>query len=178
MLFTAVDGRAADIKERAIKLSYVTAKDSPYGLGVTRFTERARQKSGGKIKVRGYGDGQLGAEVQSIAGGPRGRLEMPVVSTAASRAMSKSLPCSTSPFLFNEEKEAYAVLDGSVGNQLLDKLVDRSLVGLFYWEVGFRREQKQTFGYQAGRLSSFRRQHRFPVGALRERPVPAHGDVR
>ena len=58
---------AAEFKDRAIKLSYVTAQDSPYGLGVAKFAELAAQKSGGKIKVKGYSDGQLGAEVQSIS---------------------------------------------------------------------------------------------------------------
>jgi len=138
LLLTAVDGGAADFKDRAIKLSYVTAKDSPYGLGVTRFAELASQKSGGKLKVRGYGDGQLGAEVQSIAGAQGGVLEMALVATAAVAGNVKEFALFDFPFLFNEEKEAYAVLDGAVGKQLLDKLVDRGLVGLCYWEVGFR----------------------------------------
>lgn len=129
---------AADIKERSIKLSYVTAKDSPYGLGVTKFAELAAAKSGGKIKVRGYSDGQLGAEVQSISSAQGGVLEMTLVSTAAAAGNVKEFALFDLPFLFNEEKEAYAVLDGAVGKQLLDKLTDKGLVGLCYWEVGFR----------------------------------------
>lgn len=129
---------AADIKERSIKLSYVTAKDSPYGLGVTKFADIVAQKSGGKIKVRGYSDGQLGAEVQSISAAQGGVLEMALVSTAATTGNVKEFGLFDLPFLFAEEKEAYAVLDGAVGKQLLDKLTDKGLVGLCYWEVGFR----------------------------------------
>jgi tripartite ATP-independent transporter DctP family solute receptor len=129
---------AADVKERSIKLSYVTAKDSPYGQGVAKFAELAAQKSGGKIKVRGYSDGQLGAEVQSIAGAQGGVLEMALVSTAAAAGNVKEFALFDFPFLFNDEKEVYAVLDGPVGKQLLDKLTDKGLVGLCYWEVGFR----------------------------------------
>jgi TRAP-type transport system periplasmic protein len=138
LLLAAVDGRAADFKDRSAKLSYVTSKDSPYGLGVTRFSELVSQKTGGKLKVRGYSDGQLGAEVQSIAGAQGGVLEMTLVATAAVAGNVKEFALFDFPFLFNEEKEAYAVLDGAVGKQLLDKLVDRGLVGLCYWEVGFR----------------------------------------
>jgi tripartite ATP-independent transporter DctP family solute receptor len=138
LLFAVADVGAADVKERSIKLSYVTAKDSPYGLGVTRFAELAAQKSDGKMKVRGYSDGQLGAEVQSISGAQGGVLEMALVSTAAVSGNVKEFGLFDFPFLFNEEKEVYTVLDGAVGKQLLDKLNDKGLVGLCYWEVGFR----------------------------------------
>jgi tripartite ATP-independent transporter DctP family solute receptor len=42
------------------------------------------------------------------------------------------------PFLFNNEKEADAVLDGPFGRKLADKLQEKGLVGLVYWENGFR----------------------------------------
>ena len=129
---------AADVKERSIKLSYVTAKDSPYGLGVDKFAELAARKSDGKIKVKGFSDGQLGGEVQSISAAQGGVLEMSLVSTAAVSGNIKEFALFDFPFLFNTEKEVYAVLDGPVGTQLLNKLPDKGVVGLCYWEVGFR----------------------------------------
>lgn len=138
LLAAAAGASAADFKERAIKLSYVTAQDSPYGVGVAKFAELAAQKSGGKFKVKGYADGQLGAEVQSISAAQGGVLEMSLVSTAAASGNVKEFALFDLPFLFGDEREAYAVLDGAVGRKLLDKLNDRGLVGLCYWEVGFR----------------------------------------
>src|SRR6185369_6641886 len=41
------------------------------------------------------------------------------------------------PFLFNNEKEAEKILDGAVGQKLLDKLPAKGLIGLGYWENGF-----------------------------------------
>ena len=137
-LLAAAGACAADIKERSIKLSYVTAQDSPYGVGVAKFAELAAQTSGGTIKVKGYSDGQLGAEVQSISAAQGGVLEMSLVSTAAASGNVKEFALFDLPFLFGDEREAYAVLDGAVGTKLLDKLGDRGLVGLCYWEVGFR----------------------------------------
>lgn len=137
-LLAAAGAGAADFKDRAVKLSYVTAQDSPYGVGVAKFAELAAQKSGGKIKVKGYSDGQLGAEVQSISAAQGGVLEMALVSTAAASGNVKEFALFDLPFLFGDEREAYAVLDGPVGRKLLDKLGDRGLVGLCYWEVGFR----------------------------------------
>jgi tripartite ATP-independent transporter DctP family solute receptor len=137
-LMAASPALANDAKERTIKLSYVTSKDSPYGLGVAKFAELAAARSGGKLKVRGYSDGQLGAEVQSISAAQGGVLEMSLVSTAAAAGNVRELALFDFPFLFNDEREAHAVLDGPVGRQLLDKFTDRGLVGLCYWEVGFR----------------------------------------
>ena len=63
---------------------------------------------------------------------------MSLVSTAAAAGNVKEFALFDFPFLFSDEREAYAVLDSPVGTQLLDKLTDRGVVGLCYWEVGFR----------------------------------------
>jgi TRAP-type transport system periplasmic protein len=129
---------AADAAPRAVKISYVTAEDSPYGKGVSRFAELVAAKSQGTLKVQGYSDGRLGAELPSITAAQGGVLEVALVSTAALVGMVKEFAIFDLPFLFSDEREAYAVLDGAVGRQLLDKLGDKGLVGLCYWEVGFR----------------------------------------
>ncbi|HEU0201290.1 MAG TPA: TRAP transporter substrate-binding protein [Burkholderiaceae bacterium] len=129
---------AADIQERAIKVSHVVPKDHPFQLGVNKFAELAAEKSGGKIKVRGYPDGQLGAELQSIAAAQGGVLEMALVSTAATASTVKAFGVYDLPFLFSTHKEADLVLDGPVGRKLLDKLPEKGLIGLCYFENGFR----------------------------------------
>jgi tripartite ATP-independent transporter DctP family solute receptor len=129
---------AADFSERAIKLSYVVPKDHPYGLGVVKFTELLAAKSDGKMKVRGYADGQLGPEVQSLSSAKGGILEMAVISTAAAATTVKSFGLFDLPYLFNDYKEADAVLDGPVGRQALEKLSESGVKGLCYWENGFR----------------------------------------
>ena len=42
------------------------------------------------------------------------------------------------PFLFESPQEADAVMDGPVGAALAAKLPEKGLVGLGYWELGFR----------------------------------------
>jgi TRAP-type transport system periplasmic protein len=137
LLFNA-EGNAADVQERTIKLSYGTAADHPFGLGVKKFAEIVDQKSEGKITVRSYAEGQLGAEVPSISSAQGGVLEMAVTSTSAAVGNVKEFALFDFPFLFGSEKEADALLDGPVGTQLLDKLPEKGLIGLCYWESGFR----------------------------------------
>jgi TRAP-type transport system periplasmic protein len=139
LIALSVDARAADdIKQRTVKVSYGTAADHPFGLGVTKFSEIVAQKTGGKISVRGYAAGVLGAEVPSISSAQGGVLEIAVTSTSAVVGIVKEFALFDLPFLFASEQEADAVLDGAAGSQLLDKLPPKGLVGLCYWESGFR----------------------------------------
>lgn len=134
----ALTAAAADFKDRSIKLSYVVPKDHPFGVGVNRFAELVAERTAGKTRIRGYADGQLGAELQSISAAKGGVIEMAVVSTAAAASTVKEFGLFDLPFLFNDEKEADAILDGPVGNKVLEKLPGQGLVGLCYWENGFR----------------------------------------
>jgi TRAP-type transport system periplasmic protein len=137
-LFSGVESLAADIKDRTIKFSYVLPKEHPYGLGAAKFAELVDKKSGGKIKVKTYADGALGAEAQTISATQGGVQEMTLVSSAPLVGIVKEFALFDLPFLFADEKEADAVLDGAVGKKLLDKVSEKNLVGLCYWENGFR----------------------------------------
>ncbi len=63
---------------------------------------------------------------------------MAVTSTSAVVGVVKEFALFDFPFLFASEREADALLDGAVGTQLLDKLPEKGLIGLCYWESGFR----------------------------------------
>ena len=137
-LLSAAEIWAADIKDHVIKLAYSVPKDHPYGLGVAKFGEIASQKSDGKMKVAGFADGSLGAEVATISSVQGGILEMTLVSSAPLASIVKEFALFDFPFLLTDEREADALLDGPVGTAVLEKLVDKGLIGLCYWENGFR----------------------------------------
>jgi tripartite ATP-independent transporter DctP family solute receptor len=64
--------------------------------------------------------------------------DMVIPSSAPLVPLVKEFALFDLPFLFADEKEADAVLDGPVGRKLLDKLAEKDLIGLCYWENGFR----------------------------------------
>jgi tripartite ATP-independent transporter DctP family solute receptor len=130
--------QAADFKERTLKVSHVVPKDHPFQIGVEKYAELVAARSGGKMKMRGYPDGQLGAELQSISAAQGGVLEIALVSTAATASVVKEFGVIDLPFLFNDSKEVDLVLDGPIGKKLLDRLPEKGLVGLCYYETGFR----------------------------------------
>ncbi len=128
----------ADFKERTIRVSHVVPKDHPFQVGMEKFAEILAQKTDGRMKMRSFPDGQLGAELQSISATQGGVLEMALVSTAAAASVVKEFGVFDLPFLFTDFKEVDLVLDGPVGRRLLDRVSEKNLVGLCYFENGFR----------------------------------------
>jgi TRAP-type transport system periplasmic protein len=131
---------AQDVKDRTIKVGIGLTADHPQGEAVTRFADLVGQKSGGKLKVRLFAGGSVGNDVTMISALQGGTLEMTVPDTSTLVGISglKDFGLINLPFLFNRNEEADAVLDGPFGKKLLAKLPDKGLIGLGFWENGFR----------------------------------------
>jgi TRAP-type transport system periplasmic protein len=138
LLLSASGSGASGVSERAIKLGYGIQEEHPLGKGVNRFVEIVNEKTGGKFKIRTYPNGSLGSESQMISATQGGVQEIVIPSSAPVVGVVKEFAVFDLPFLFNTEKEADAVLDGPIGQQLLDKLTSKGLIGLCFWENGFR----------------------------------------
>jgi tripartite ATP-independent transporter DctP family solute receptor len=138
LLTLAGAGYAAEIKERSLKVGFVQAKDHPQGLALEKFAEAVARKSDGKLKVRIFGDGTLGGDAAVISSLQGGTVEMTLVATGLLTGHVKDFGIFDLPFLFNDYAEADAVLDGPIGKKLMDKLPEKGLVGLTYWDHGFR----------------------------------------
>jgi TRAP-type transport system periplasmic protein len=129
---------AADIQERTIKFPSASNKGHPQVLGVEKFAELVKQKSGGKITVKMFPGGTLGPDLQVVSAMQGGTVEMNVMNASLLAGNVKEMALFDLPYLFTNSKEADAVADGPVGRKLLDKLQERGLVGLAYWDLGFR----------------------------------------
>jgi TRAP-type transport system periplasmic protein len=106
--------------------------------GVEKFAELVKAKSGGKIKVSPFPGGTLGPDLQVVSAMQGGVVEMNVMNASLLAGNVKEMALFDIPFLFATAKEADAVADGPIGRRLLDKLQERGLVGLAYWDLGFR----------------------------------------
>jgi len=129
---------AQDIKPRLIRFGYGLNEQSNQGRAAKVFVDEVAKRSGGKMKVRAIGAAALGPDNQMQQALIGGAQEMMVGSTATLVGISKEMALWDTPFLFTNTKEADAVLDGPVGQKVMDKLADKGLIGLVYWENGFR----------------------------------------
>ena len=128
----------AQIKERNIRVSNGINEDHPVGNGVAKMRACMAEKSGGKLKLQGFWGGALGGDLQATQALRAGTQEMVVTSSSPLVGIMPSLGVFDLPFLFTNEKEADAVLDGSFGKYISDQLPGFGVVNLSYWENGFR----------------------------------------
>lgn len=129
---------AADIKERSIKFAFQNQKGHPQAEGAQKFADLVAQKSGNKISVKLFPGGTLGGDVQTISALQGGTIEMTVLNAGILTSHVKEFAVFDLPFLFANAQEVDAVTDGPVGTSLLAKLAEKNLVGLGYWDLGFR----------------------------------------
>lgn len=129
---------ANGIKERKIKAGIGLNEDHPQGQGLIKFKELVEEKSGGKMKVQNFYSATLGDDQKMTEALQGGLQEVTIPSTSPLVGMVKEFGIYDFPFVFNTEEEADAVLDGPLGQKLLEKLPEHGLIGLSYWENGFR----------------------------------------
>lgn len=110
----------------------------PQTLGARKFASLVDARTSGRIKITVYSGGQLGSDMQMQAALQGGTQEFTAPSTATLAGMVKDFGVLGLPFSFANEKEADAVLDGPFGKKLMAKLPERGLIGLGFWENGFR----------------------------------------
>ncbi|MCA3563359.1 MAG: TRAP transporter substrate-binding protein [Methylocystis sp.] len=128
----------AQFTERTIRVSNGINQDHPVGNGIARMTACLTEKSGGKLKLQAFWGGALGGDLQATQALRSGTQEMVVTSSSPLVGILPDLGVFDLPFLFSNEKEADAILDGPFGKYMADKLPSVGLVNLSYWENGFR----------------------------------------
>jgi tripartite ATP-independent transporter DctP family solute receptor len=134
----SLGAHADEVRSRMIRFGYGLNEDSNQGRAAKLFAEEVAKASDGKLKMRTFGAASLGADNQMQNALIGGAQEMMVGSTATLVGITKEMAVWDTPFLFASEQQADAVLDGPVGRQVMDKLEEKGLVGLVYWENGFR----------------------------------------
>jgi TRAP-type transport system periplasmic protein len=129
---------AQDIKERTLKFGLNGPEGHPAVAGMNEFAKQVAAKSGGKIKVNLFLGGTLGNDQAVTSSVQGGTVEMSVMNTGILASLAKELAVFDFPFLFANEKESDAVVDGPVGKKLHKLLEEKGVVGLAYWELGYR----------------------------------------
>ena len=129
---------AADIREHTIKFATQNPKGHPLVMGMEKFADIVGTKSGGKIKVNMFPGGVLGGDAPNVSALQGGTLEMVSMNSGILASQVKEFAVYDFPFQFANGKEADAVVDGPFGKMMHAKLQDKGMVGLTYWELGFR----------------------------------------
>ena len=123
---------------KVMKLGIVTNKDRSLTQGLVKFGEIVEKESGGTIKAEVFSDGVLGGDRQVIEALQMGTVQGTAVSTGVIAAFAPRMDAFDLPFLFKDKATAYKVFDGPIGQEVLADLPQANIIGLAYWENGFR----------------------------------------
>jgi tripartite ATP-independent transporter DctP family solute receptor len=129
---------AQDIKEHTFKFGLNGPDAHPAVAGMKKFAELVAAKSGGKIKINLFLNGALGSDQATTTSLQGGTVEMAVMNSGILASAAKELAIFDFPFLFANEKESDAICDGPIGQRLHKELEAKGIVGLAYWELGYR----------------------------------------
>lgn len=133
----ATVGMAA-AQDKIIKFANQNNKGHPIVMGMEKFAELVTAKSGGKMTVKVFAGGTLGSDQANVSSLQGGTLEMASMNSGIFASLAKEFAIYDFPFLFANGKEADAVMDGAVGKKLHGMLEPKGIVGLAYYELGFR----------------------------------------
>lgn len=116
----------------------VTETHPDYIVMNTVFKPLVETNSKGKIEVEIYPHGQLGYDREMAEAVQLGTLEMCIPATAALSGFDKRIQVLDLPYLFESKTQAYAALDGELGQTINENLPDLGFVSLGYPQNGFR----------------------------------------
>ncbi|MDO4960645.1 MAG: DctP family TRAP transporter solute-binding subunit [Eubacteriales bacterium] len=123
------------------KAGTTNAITSAYNQGLIAFRNLLEEKSNGEMTVDLYLSSSLGNESDMLDAVSMGTQDMLVTSTGPIPAFSKATAnwgVLDLPYLFPTAETAYEVLDGEVGQQLLDGFNGTGVLALGFWENGYR----------------------------------------
>jgi tripartite ATP-independent transporter DctP family solute receptor len=131
-------GAQAQIREHTLRFGHVVQPGAPISVAAQKLNEIVSAKSGGKMKVQELGGGSVGGEQQQLSAVQGGILDMTLPSATVMGGVVKEFTLLDLPFSFSKGEQVDALLAGPFGQTLMSKLPEKGVIGLTFWETGFR----------------------------------------
>ena len=121
-----------------LKAGHTLAPTHPYHLGLEKFGELLKEKTNGAVTLAVFHSSQLGSERELIEALQMGTVDATCISTAPLAGFTKAFMIYDLPFIFPDSATAHKVLDGEIGQNSMTELDKIGIVGLVFFENGFR----------------------------------------
>ena len=129
---------APAVAQTTLKMNISVSQNSHYGAAVDAFAREVEKRTDGRYKVQNFYSGALGAERESVEALQLGTLDLTMTSTGPIPNFVPEVAILDIPFLFRDYAHARAVLDGPIGQDMLQRFPPKGLVALAWGENGFR----------------------------------------
>jgi C4-dicarboxylate-binding protein DctP len=138
-LAVALAGPAAAQQPIVIKFSHVVAPDTPKGKGANKFKELGEKYTNGKVKIEVYPNSQLYKDKEELEALQLGAVQMLAPSLAKFGPIgAKEFEVFDLPYIVPNKDALRRVTEGPLGKKLFDLLQPKGMVGLAYWDNGFK----------------------------------------
>ena len=135
----ALSGTAVAEEPIVIKFSHVVAVDTPKGKGAEKFKQLAEERTKGRVKVEVYPNSQLYKDKEEVEALQLGAVQMLAPSLAKFGPLGvREFEVFDLPYLFDSYEDLNKITNGPVGQSLLKKLDSKGILGLAYWDNGFK----------------------------------------
>ena len=124
--------------ETTLQFGTTVNEQDSFQVAAEKFAELVKERTNGEYVIEIYPNGTLGGEADMLEQMSMGMLDMGIITAGPFVNYSAMMGVLDMPFLFASNEEAYKILDGEIGKELLDTLEDANLKGLAYAERGFR----------------------------------------
>lgn len=102
------------------------------------FAKKVKEKTKGKVQITVYPEQKLGNDHQMVEMARNGDIDILLTPTAKMSVAVPSMQYADLPFLFPTREDAYELLDGDPGKMILKDLDKIGLLGVAFWENGFK----------------------------------------
>jgi tripartite ATP-independent transporter DctP family solute receptor len=134
----ALSAFAAPAAAREFRAADIQEENYPTVQALRHMDQLVTQGTGGRHRIRVFHSRQLGEEGQTIEQTRVGAIDMNRINVGAMGNMAPILNVLALPFLFRSVDHLYKVVDGPIGDEILDALESSGLIGLTFYDSGAR----------------------------------------
>jgi TRAP-type transport system periplasmic protein len=138
ILLTLAMLASASAQTFTLRMGHGAQASHPTQHGAERVAELVAERSGGRLQIEVFPNRQLGEEREMVEGLQLGTVDIAAVSTGPLGGFVPQINVIDLPFLFRDAEHAFAVFDGPIGEELLEAFSDVGIVGVAFWENGWR----------------------------------------
>ena len=107
-------------------------------ISLEHFAAAVNERTNGQVEVQIFASEQLGSNAEMIEMVEMGSLDAMMLPSGQQANYCPKFKALSLPFLFSDYDHVYKVLDGEIGQELLEGLSDHNMIQLAYWENGLR----------------------------------------
>lgn len=131
-------GSAPALAEIKARIGHAMPESHPQSTAMNKFAELASTYTKGNVKIQAYHSAVLGSDEKQLQAVQAGTQDLYIGTLAPLSTRVKEVQVWDLPFMFRDQREVYALLDGASSKKIFEKIEPAGLIGLTWSGMGFR----------------------------------------